>query len=72
MGNDIVEGALRAGPDAEPPLNMRRALIYQGCLVCGASVTVFALRGKQTRRELDEQILEEAKHGIIMDETASP
>ena len=50
-----VEGALRAGPDANPPNNMHRALIYQGALVCAAVVWVFGLRGKQARRELYEQ-----------------
>ena len=48
-----VEGALRAGPDANPPLNMHRALVFQGALVCSAVVWVFGLRGTQTRRELD-------------------
>ena len=66
-----VEGALRAGPDANPPNNMHRALIYQGALVCSAVVFVFALRGKQARRELDEQFLHEAKHEISLGESAT-
>ena len=67
-----VEGALRAGPDADPPANMHRALIFQGALVCSAVVWVLGLRGTQTRRELDERILEEAKHGISMDGPGTP
>lgn len=39
---------------------MRNALIFHGTLVCVASVLVFGLRGKQTRRERDEI---EAKRG---------
>ncbi|GJE88914.1 MFS general substrate transporter [Phanerochaete sordida] len=55
----LSEGALRAGPDAHPPLNMRRALIFQGALVCGAVVTIAGLRGRQARREMDERVLRE-------------
>ena len=66
---NTVEGALRAGPDAHPPNNMHRALIYQGALVCAAVVFVFALRGKQARRELDERFIHEAKHEISLGES---
>ncbi|THG96796.1 hypothetical protein EW026_g5107 [Hermanssonia centrifuga] len=63
----LVEGALRAGPDANPPNNMHRALIFQGALVCSAVVTIFALQGKQTRREMDEQ----ATHSIVTPEQSA-
>lgn len=56
----LAESALRAGPNGNPPLNMRNALIFHGTLVCVASVLVFGLKGKQTRRERDEI---EAKRG---------
>ena len=36
---------------------MRRALIFQGALVCGTVVTIFGLKGHQARRERDEQVL---------------
>ncbi|KAI0744766.1 MFS general substrate transporter [Earliella scabrosa] len=49
-----VEGALRAGPDADPPLNMHRAIIFQASLVASATVFIFAVEGKQTRRAQDE------------------
>ena len=49
-----VEGALRAGPDASPPLNMRRAVIFQASVVCAAVVFIYAIEGKQTRRAQDE------------------
>lgn len=50
-----VNSALRAGPDANPPLNMRRALIFQGAFLAVACASVFPLRGKQARRERDVQ-----------------
>lgn len=42
-------------PSANPPGNMRKALIFQACVVSVAAVTVFGLKGQQTRRELDIQ-----------------
>ncbi|KAI0752170.1 major facilitator superfamily domain-containing protein [Fomes fomentarius] len=51
----LVEGALRAGPDANPPLNMHRAVIFQAALVTSAVVFVFGVEGKQTRRAQDER-----------------
>ncbi|KAF9010646.1 major facilitator superfamily domain-containing protein [Cyathus striatus] len=39
---------VRAGEDASPPLNMRRALIFNASLI-------FLLRGHQARKELDEK-----------------
>ncbi|GJE91828.1 MFS general substrate transporter [Phanerochaete sordida] len=50
-----VEGALRAGHDAHPPLNLHRALIFQGALVSGGVVTMLGMRGRQARREMDER-----------------
>jgi len=60
----LSEGALRAGPDADPPLNMRRALIFQGCFVCVAAAFVFLLQGRQTRREKDEREMAAAREGV--------
>jgi hypothetical protein len=53
-----VEGALRAGPGANPPLNMRRALIFNGAVVMAISSTVFFLHGRQTRKQLDQEKLQ--------------
>ncbi|RPD77008.1 MFS general substrate transporter [Lentinus tigrinus ALCF2SS1-7] len=50
----LVEGALRAGPDADPPLNMHRAVIFQASLVAAAVLLIFGAEGKQTRRTQDE------------------
>jgi hypothetical protein len=34
---------------------MRNALIFHAVIICATSVLVFALKGKQTRRERDEK-----------------
>ncbi|EKM52317.1 uncharacterized protein PHACADRAFT_260633 [Phanerochaete carnosa HHB-10118-sp] len=54
----LVEGALRAGPNAHPPLNMRRGLIFQGVLACVTVSTVLALKGTQARREMDVRVMQ--------------
>jgi hypothetical protein len=59
----IAEGALRAGPDANPPLNMRGALIFRGSFIFATSSTVFFLRGNQARKELDERKEQQALAG---------
>ncbi|KAJ6596043.1 major facilitator superfamily domain-containing protein [Mycena sp. CBHHK59/15] len=51
-----AQGALRAGPSAHPPLNMHRALIFSGAVVMSVTLLVFRIRGKQVRKELDEQM----------------
>ncbi|KAJ6468306.1 major facilitator superfamily domain-containing protein [Mycena sanguinolenta] len=51
-----AQGALRAGANANPPLNMRRALIFNGTFVVASSSLIFLLRGKQVRKELDERM----------------
>ena len=62
--NFLVEGALRAGPDAHPPKNMHRAVIFQGAFVCAAVAAIAGLRGTQTRRSQDEQRAADAKNAI--------
>lgn len=48
-----VEDALRSGPDASPPLNMRRSVIFNAALVVFVAVIiVVGLRGRQTRRQM--------------------
>ncbi|KAG6831572.1 hypothetical protein H0H87_004791 [Tephrocybe sp. NHM501043] len=54
----LAEGALRAGPDGVPPLNMHRALIFNGVIILASAFTVFALHGRQVRKERDEQKLQ--------------
>jgi FLVCR family MFS transporter 7 len=49
------EGVLRASPSADPPLNMRKGLIFNGVFVLVTSCTVLLIRGKQARKELDEE-----------------
>lgn len=48
-----MEGALRAPTTANPPLNMRRALIFSGAFIMVGCSTIFFIRGKQARREMD-------------------
>lgn len=51
---------------------MHRSLIFQAAFVCASVVWVFALQGKQKRRELDEQLMREAKQGFSMDAAVTP
>ncbi|KAF8212680.1 hypothetical protein K438DRAFT_1957299 [Mycena galopus ATCC 62051] len=61
----LVEGALRAGPSANPPLNMRHSLIFNGVVVMTTCVSVFFLRGQQTRKHLDQE--KQQRHSISLE-----
>ncbi|CAE6494797.1 unnamed protein product [Rhizoctonia solani] len=50
-------------PDANPPSNMFKSLIFQGCFVAVIAISVFGLKGQQTRRELDIQKQQERHEG---------
>ena len=54
---------MRAGSDANPSLNMRKALVFHGGIICVVSVLIFGLKGKQTRRERDETEARRAEEG---------
>jgi hypothetical protein len=41
---------------------MRRALIFNGVFIAAAASLVFFLRGKQVRKEVDEQMLLRSLH----------
>ncbi|CAG7846129.1 SubName: Full=Uncharacterized protein {ECO:0000313/EMBL:CCA66805.1} [Serendipita indica DSM 11827] len=57
----LVEDALRAGPDANPPENMTQALIFNGSTIAAtAFVFLLGFRGEQKRREMDIDKLKEA------------
>jgi len=56
----LSEDALRAGPDASPPLNMHRAIIFNAAFVCGSVASIALFRGKQARKEKDEEKNKEA------------
>ena len=60
------ENALRAGPEADPPFNMHRAIIFEGAFALSVSALVFALEGKQRRRELDEQRMQQTKQEVVL------
>ncbi|RXW22995.1 hypothetical protein EST38_g2878 [Candolleomyces aberdarensis] len=51
----LSQQALRAGPDAQPPLNMKRALIFNGVFCMVAAATVLLLKGEQNRKKVDEE-----------------
>ena len=54
-----MQGALRASPEADPPQNMHRTIIFNGVWVSIVAASVYFLRGKQVRRELDEEMNKE-------------
>ena len=45
----------RAGPDTDPPLNMKRALIFNAAFISGTTLLSIPFTGAQTMRKLDEQ-----------------
>ena len=55
----LVDGALRAPPTASPPLNMHKALIFNGTFIMVMCISVFFVRGTQVRRENDVRIGQE-------------
>ncbi|CAG8667165.1 13420_t:CDS:1, partial [Acaulospora colombiana] len=64
--------ALRAGPDATPPNNMKQALIFNGSTIAAtAFMFLIGFRGEQKRRELDLEKLHEVEeiegHGASQD-----
>ncbi len=52
--------ALRAPATANPPLNMRNALIFNASFIAATACLVVFFTGKQTRRQMDEEM---AKRG---------
>lgn len=64
-----MENGLEAGKDASPPENMHRALIVTGAILLGVSLFQVLLKGKQTRRTLDEKMCGAA---VRADEESAP
>ncbi|KAI0830125.1 MFS general substrate transporter [Trametes gibbosa] len=52
----VVEGALRAGSDGSPALNMHRSAIFQASVVAAVIIPLYLVEGKQTRRARDEEM----------------
>ncbi|KAG1732244.1 MFS general substrate transporter [Suillus paluster] len=52
----LAEGALRASWTASPPYNMHAAFILHGVFVMVLGSSVFFVRAKQARREMDERM----------------
>jgi len=61
----LSAGALRAGPDAHPPLNMLHSLIFLGVFAMVTCSLIFLLRGEQKRKLMDEKRLTESAVGLI-------
>ncbi|TFY82793.1 hypothetical protein EWM64_g1222 [Hericium alpestre] len=57
----LSQGALRAPSTASPPLNMHRAIIFNGAWVFASCWFVFLFNGRQARRERDERMLKAAE-----------
>lgn len=56
-----VMDALRAGPDASPPFNMRNSMIFTAAFMCFAGALVFGLDGNQSRTRLDREKISETE-----------
>lgn len=67
-----VANALRAGGNATPPQNMKRALIFMASIIMASGSMIFLLRGAQARKELDEKKQEQAIHRIRASEGEPP
>lgn len=50
---NLAEPALKAGPDASPPSNLRNGMILQASFACVLGVLVIPFRGEQKRRKQD-------------------
>jgi len=48
--------ALRAPSSADPPLNMRNALIFNAAFIAATACLVVFFTGAQTRRKKDEEM----------------
>ncbi|KAJ7881071.1 major facilitator superfamily domain-containing protein [Mycena olivaceomarginata] len=67
-----AQGALRAGTNGSPPLNMHRALIFNGASVVAISSLIFLVRGRQVRKELDEQMQQRSRQVEVPLQPVSP
>ena len=56
----IAAGALRASPDAHPPLNMLKALTFMGVFAMVICFFIILLRGEQKRKMMDEAKIKES------------
>ncbi|KAJ3877744.1 major facilitator superfamily domain-containing protein [Lentinula edodes] len=61
----LVEDALRAPANADPPLNMRRGLIFNGVFVLASVLLIWLIKGEQVRKTLDEEKAAEGGGGGV-------
>ncbi|KAJ8473349.1 hypothetical protein ONZ45_g16329 [Pleurotus djamor] len=57
----LAQSALRAGPNADPPFNMRHAIVFNGVALFAAAALSLFIKGDMRRKMLDEQKQEETK-----------
>ncbi|KAJ3913441.1 major facilitator superfamily domain-containing protein [Lentinula edodes] len=62
----LVEDALRAPANADPPLNMRRGLIFNGVFVLASVLLIWLIKGEQVRKTLDEEKAAEGGGGGVV------
>ena len=62
-----VADPLRAGPKANPPLNMKSQMILFATFALSVLPLLFFLKGRQRRREMDEQCAAQAdaRHQLV-------
>ena len=62
-----VADPLRAGSKANPPLNMRNQMILFAAFALSVLPLLFFLKGRQRRREMDEQCAAQAdaRHQLV-------
>ncbi|KIY44389.1 MFS general substrate transporter [Fistulina hepatica ATCC 64428] len=61
----LADGALRAGSEADPPLNMHRALLFQGVFIVITAAFILFVRGTQVRSEIDAEWLANARNRAL-------
>ena len=53
----LITDALRAGPDADPPNNMRLSMIVSAVIICVGSIPCIWLNGDLKRIRVDKEAL---------------
>ena len=51
---------------------MRRAVIFQACVVCAVAACAYAIQGKQTRRARDEDVQRAAAAAAAQAQARAP
>lgn len=57
----LAGGALAAPPTAPIPYDMHRDLVFSGVICASLSLLVLGLEGKQVRKDMDEQHIQQGE-----------